>query len=45
MDKYLKTFKPAMKKRLAEHYTPEEAGNSGVRGTSSRPSRHTVTEF
>ncbi len=25
MDKYLKTFEPAMKKWLAEHYSPEEA--------------------
>lgn len=25
MDKYLKKFEPAMKKWLAEHYSPEEA--------------------
>ena len=25
MDKYLKIFEPAMKKWLAEHYSPEEA--------------------
>ena len=31
MDKYLKIFEPAMKKWLAEHYSPEEAKKGGIR--------------